>query len=165
MLFHQILKIWPLQPHCLCSLCHVPVALHQGTEDEVSLDRIDGLFSDFFLDSLQFLIVGGDVLHEEFNAFRNGQLLQGDLFPFAKDHRPLNGILELPHVPGPVVGGQSGQGVIIKSLDLLSYPLAELFQKVVGNRQDIRFPLSQRRGKDGVDKDAVIEILPERALP
>ena len=82
----------------------------------------------------------------------------------AHEHRPLDDVLQLADVAGPVVADERVDRRRRDALDLLAVIGRELLDEVVGEQQDVGLPLAQRRDEDGEDVEAVEQILPQRAV-
>ena len=92
----------------------------------------------------------------EFRDVRHGQGL-----PRTHDDHALNAVLQLAHVPGPVVGGQQFQGLRVDTLDRLLLPFAEPTDAVVDQQREILFPFPQRRQGKGHHAQPIVEVFPE----
>ena len=81
----------------------------------------------------------------------------------ADDDRALDGVLELADVARPVVAHQHVDRRRRDPLDVLPVLARELLEEVVGEQQDVRLPLAQRRHEDREHVQPVVEILAERS--
>ena len=89
-----------------------------------------------------------------------GQVVHGDLPASAQLGQVLQGVAQLPHVPGPGIGLQHMAGLPLHQIDLVVLP-AELGQEVVDERRDVLAPVPQGRHPQFHDTEPVVEILPE----
>jgi len=88
----------------------------------------------------------------------------GDEVGVLEDHRPLDRVLQFPHVARPGVLQEHPLGGRLQSFDgLAELPVVE-GDEVPGQRQDIARPLGQRREADGADIEPVEQVLAELVL-
>ena len=77
------------------------------------------------------------------------------------DDRPLDGVLQLAHVAGPVVGDQRLHRLLGDPGRRRGRRVAELRQEVLHQQRDVVLALSQRRHMDGDHVQAVVQVLAE----
>ena len=87
-----------------------------------------------------------------------------DDLPVAGEHRPLEDVLQLAHIAGPVVAHQHVDGGCRDAADLPPVLPRVLGEEVVREQHDVRFAVAQRRDEDGEDVQAVVQVLAELAL-
>ena len=92
------------------------------------------------------------------------QVVAVDDAAVADQHRALDDVLQLAHVAGPVVADQHVDGGGGDAPDALAVLARVLGEEVVGEQQDVRLPLAQRRHEDGEDVEPVVEVLAEGPL-
>ena len=66
----------------------------------------------------------------------------------AHDHRALDRVLQLAHVARPVIRHQHVDRGRRDALDVLAVRERRLFEKVIGEQQQVGLPLAQRRNED-----------------
>ena len=84
-----------------------------------------------------------------------------DHLVIAQKHGPLNAVLQLPNVAGPVVCHQHVNGGRGDADDVLVVLPGVALHEIVGQEQNVGAPLPQRRDVDGEDVQPVIQVLPE----
>src|SRR4029434_7857956 len=82
----------------------------------------------------------------------------------AKDHSAFDAILQLADISRPVIAHEHIDGRRRDALDRLPMLTGIFFDKMVGQEQDVRLSLPQRRHEDRKDIETVIEVLAETAF-
>ena len=80
-----------------------------------------------------------------------------------EDHRPFNGVFQLPDIAGPGIAGEQVYGRGADALDPLAVPVGVFFGKVIRQQDDVAFPFPQGGDVDGEHVEPVVEIVPETA--
>ena len=75
---------------------------------------------------------------------------------------PLDAVLELPHVAGPVVADQHVDHSRGEAPHVLAVRRPVLLHEVVGQQGDVGLPVPQRRQVDAEHVEAVVEVLTKR---
>src|SRR3954467_1554687 len=78
-------------------------------------------------------------------------LVDGEYVAIAQDDRPLDDVLELSHVAGPVVRLKQREGILAHVSDCLSGLLRVALDQVLHEQRDVIETLTQRRNADGKD--------------
>jgi hypothetical protein len=86
------------------------------------------------------------------------------LVSLGEQHRALDGVAQLAHVPGPGVALERRQRVPGDALDLLAELLIEQLDVVGDQQANVVAPLSQRRQRHRHHVEAVEQVLAELAL-
>src|SRR5438093_10265043 len=128
----------------------------QGPEYLLALRRLERQLR-------QPLPVGGalDVRLEEVR----GEVLGQEDAALADNHRALEDVSQLAHVPRPRVAREDLQDVRREAAHRAPELLVEGGDEVAGERLDVVRPAAQRRQVDGAHVQAVIQVVAERALP
>ena len=92
-----------------------------------------------------------------------GQVTDAEPARSGQHHRPLNDVLELPHVARIGVLAQGQKRVLREPHDLLCGLLGLHLEEVVGEGRDVAGPLAEGRQPDHHHVDAVVEVLAELA--
>lgn len=87
-----------------------------------------------------------------------------DVAGLVQDEGALDGVLQLAHVAGPVVGSDGGNGVVVEVEGRASVARAELGDEVAGQEQSVALPVAERGQPDLQHPQPVVEVLAERAL-
>ncbi len=88
----------------------------------------------------------------------------GDRRARRQDHRPLDRVLQLANVAGPVVLLQPGQHAVVDPVDAPAGPMRVLLNEVLDQRRNVVAPLAQRRDLDRDHVEAIEQILLELAV-
>jgi hypothetical protein len=80
------------------------------------------------------------------------------------EHHRFDDVFEFTHVAGPVVPDEAVQRLGIDTDDRLSVTFRELSDEAFDEIRDVSAAFAQRRQMDREDLQAIVEILPERAL-
>src|SRR4030095_14598742 len=95
---------------------------------------------------------------------RSRRQLEGDRALARSNDGPFNHILQLPHVPRPVIRLQGCQGFASHETKRLVELSARTFQEVGREWGNIRLALTQRRESNWKDIQSIIQILAESSL-
>ena len=82
----------------------------------------------------------------------------------AQNDRALHRVLQLTHIPGPVIALQNLDCLRKNALHRHALGLADLLQKMIGQRRYILPTVPQRRNVNRHDVQPVIEVFPELAV-
>src|SRR5712691_4955112 len=93
-----------------------------------------------------------------------GKMVAVDDTAVADQHRPLDAVLQLADVPGPVVAHEHVDGGRGDAADVLPVGGRVLLDEMVGEEKDVGPPLAQRRQEDAEHVEPVVQVLPEGAL-
>ena len=75
------------------------------------------------------------------------------------DHGPLDSVLQLAHVAGPVVAHDPVPGRVLESGDRLAVLLGEAPEELVGEELDVVRSLAQWRQIDLHDSETIVQVL------
>src|SRR2546430_13425715 len=89
--------------------------------------------------------------------------IDGKGLALAQDHGALDHVLQLAHVPRPVVGLQQLQRLLSDGADPLAGLLGVALDQIFGQDRNVEHALAQRRDPDGEDVKTIEEVLAERA--
>ena len=92
------------------------------------------------------------------------QIAQANAWCIRKDHRPLDGVLELTNVTGPPVVHHRRHGVGGHGFHVFLHSRRRSNKKVVHEWRNILAAVAQRRHRDDEGTQAEIQILTERAI-
>src|SRR5207247_1379435 len=128
----------------------VAAGLFERAQDELALDPL-GLGADDLLErggaGSSHRLLGGHG-REGRRARRRRQLwrqiVPGDARPFTEQNGPLEHVLELANVAGPVIADQAIERVSLDPLDRLFETVVELGDEVLDQRGDVLAPFAQR---------------------
>ncbi|KAG1437220.1 hypothetical protein G6F57_020339 [Rhizopus arrhizus] len=79
------------------------------------------------------------------------------------DGGPADHVFQFPHIAGPGIATQHFFGVFRQPQAAQAQPRAVQFQVAAGQQQHVIAAFAQRRDRNGVDRQAVIEVGPEIA--
>src|SRR3989449_10207851 len=91
------------------------------------------------------------------------RLIDGKGLALAQDHGALDHVLQLAHVPRPVVRLQQLQRLLSDGADPLSGLLGVALDQIFGQDRNVDHALAQRRDPDGKHIEAIEEVRAERA--
>ena len=91
-----------------------------------------------------------------------GQVVEGDDVASGQDDGAVDGVLQLAHVAGPVVGVEGGDGGVVEAAQALF--IIGALQEALGQRRNLFAPLPQRRHVQRQRVDAVKQVEAKRAL-
>src|SRR5918996_2446030 len=94
-------------------------------------------------------------------AVAEGEVLGGDRLPARQDYGALDRVLELAHVPGPVVLHEEFQGVLGDGGRDGARLVSVLHQEVLDKRRDVLLALAERGHVDVDHVQPVVEVLAE----
>ena len=97
-------------------------------------------------------------------ARRVQRVVQPQRLARREDERPLEHVLELPHVARPVVGDERVHHAPGDLLDAPAQVLLSPLDEGPGDQRDVLPPLAQGRDLDREDAQAVVEVAPEAPL-
>src|SRR2546422_3693205 len=153
-------------------------AVQCGAVDAELLGRkgqISSLLVDRFLEELLFqlfesLFLPFAVAAESFLTYSRHQdrlrkVLHGDERPRGIGQGPLHRVLQLPHIPRPIVMRQPLHRLGRDAFDRLAGALRSLFQKMGDQEWNVFTPLPQGGHPNFDDVDAEEQVLPEPARP
>src|SRR5208283_3998442 len=100
-------------------------------------------------------------------ATRHGkrQVLRPQLIALLQNHRAFQRILQLAHIPRPVVIQQQPSRLLVRALHVLAKLLVVVRQEKLHQRQNIFLAFPQRRQINRNNRQPVIEVLAETPLP
>src|SRR5438094_2931179 len=84
--------------------------------------------------------------------------------PLREDHRPLDEVRELPHVPRPRIPAERLERLAGDHLDVPIHRAGETLHEETDQRGDVVGSLAQRRDVDREDVQAVVEVVAEALL-
>src|SRR5439155_4824654 len=84
--------------------------------------------------------------------------------PLREDHRALDEVRELPHVPRPRIPAERLEGLAGDHLDVPIHRAGETLHEETDQRGDVVGSLAQRRDLDREDVQAVVEVVAEALL-
>src|SRR6185369_784855 len=82
---------------------------------------------------------------------------------FTEDRRPFQDIAKLSHIPGPLVLKKCGSGLARQFSGWSSEGAADLLQRGVAQRNDVRGTIAQRRNLDVEHAETVEQVFAKAA--
>src|SRR5712692_2104812 len=91
----------------------------------------------------------------------HGQVVEPDHGARGQGHAPLDDVLELAHIAGPVIGHEGGQGAPRDAAHVLLELARVLPQEVLDEARDVLLARAERRNGEGHHVEAVEEVFAE----
>ena len=136
----------PVDAQRLGRLRLVPGEIVEHAHDVAALERVDAE------------IVGA------LGRTRHRQVVRPHQRLVAHHHRALDDVLQLAHVPRPVVRDQQVHGRAVEAGELAAHLLAVLVEEEGGQQRHVAVPVAQRRQVDGEHVEAVEQVRTEAAF-
>src|SRR5216110_2346047 len=160
-LVHAVLEDAPCRSEQLGGARLVEVRLPEGFDDDVALELVDRIaerlpaLEDLLPDGPGILLAAPHLV---------GQLLDPDRRPLGEHEQALHQVLELTHVPRPVVAHEDVDRLGLEGLLRDAHVVRLLLREVADQEQEVVAPLAQRGQVHGHHVEAVVEVGAERAL-
>src|SRR3984893_18040244 len=122
-----------------------------------------GGFDDLLLLADQMLVERSLLRLHRDRAGSKPMLIHREFFRVTEDHRPLDHVLQLADVSGPVVRLQQIEALLVDAAEALPGFGRETVDEVLDQHRNVFAAFPQRRYLDGKDVQAVEQIAPEGA--
>src|SRR5438093_570007 len=160
-LVHAVLEDAPGRPEQLGGARLVEVRLPEGLDDDLALELVDRVaerppaLEDLLPDGARVLLAAPHLV---------GQILRPDRRPLREHEQALDQVLELAHVPGPVVAHEDVDRLGLEGLLPDAHVVRLLLPEAADQEQEVVAPLAQRGQVHGHHVETVVEVGAERAL-